>query len=236
MRPYIIINGKPSYTVKGLLIQSLPAISKPKIRTKVEEIEGRDGDIVTDLGFKAYDKTINVGLYGDYNVDEIISYFAQSGTIRFSNEIDKYYYFSAYDQVNYERLLSFKTAKVKIHVQPFKYDALETEQETLNSNVKGFKILLNNKGNYLSRPKYTLTGSGIIRLLLNGKEVLTVTMANQTFILDSMELNATDNRGNYVNRKVVGNLEDLALKTGENELSIRGNVTKIIVKDVSRWL
>ena len=236
MRPYVIINGKPSYTVKGLLIQSLPAISKPKIRTKTEEIEGRDGDIVTTLGFKAYDKTINIGLYGDYNVDEIISYFAQGGTIRFSNEIDKYYYFEAYDQVNYERLLSFKTAKVKIHVQPFKYDALETEQETLNSNEKGFKILLNNKGNYLSRPTYTITGTGIVRLILNDKEVFTATLANETFILDSTTINATDLNGNYVNRRVAGNLEDLALPAGVNELSIRGNVTKIIVKDVSRWL
>ena len=236
MRPYVIINGKPSYTVKGLLIQSLPAISKPKIRTKTEEIEGRDGDIVTTLGFKAYDKTINIGLYGDYNVDEIISYFAQGGTIRFSNEIDKYYYFEAYDQVNYERLLSFKTAKVKIHVQPFKYDALETEQETLNSNEKGFKILLNNTGNYLSRPTYTITGTGIVRLILNDKEVFTATLANETFILDSTTINATDLNGNYVNRRVAGNLEDLALPAGVNELSIRGNVTKIIVKDVSRWL
>ena len=236
MRPYVIINGKPSYTITGLLIQSLPPISKPKMRTKSEEIEGRDGDIITPLGFKAYDKTLNIGLYGDYNVDEVISYFAQSGTIRFSNEVDKYYNFAPYDQVDYNRLLNFKTAKVKLHIQPFKYDALETEQEITNSNTKGFIVKLNNKGNYSSRPRYTVTGSGIIRFLLNGKEVLTVTMAGETFILDSTTLNATNASGAYVNRKVVGSLEDLALPTGENELSIRGNVTKIKIKDVSRWL
>ena len=51
MRNYIILNGKKSTDINGLLIQSLPPISKPKIRTQIEEIDGRDGDIVTKLGY-----------------------------------------------------------------------------------------------------------------------------------------------------------------------------------------
>ena len=55
---YIIINGVSSKTIEGLLIQTLPPISKPKIRTSAEEIDGRDGDVVTTLGYAAYDKTL----------------------------------------------------------------------------------------------------------------------------------------------------------------------------------
>ena len=75
MIPYIIINGVSSKNINGLLIQSLPPISKPRIRTSIEEIDGRDGDVVTTLGYAAYDKAITIGLKGDYNVDDVIEFF-----------------------------------------------------------------------------------------------------------------------------------------------------------------
>ena len=61
---YIILNGKRSDQIKGLLIQSLPTIMKPLVRTEIEEIEGRDGDIVTKLGYSAYDREMLIGLHG----------------------------------------------------------------------------------------------------------------------------------------------------------------------------
>ena len=56
MQNYIILNGNISTNIPGLLISELPPITKPKIRTNIEEIDGRDGDIVTYLGYSAYDK------------------------------------------------------------------------------------------------------------------------------------------------------------------------------------
>ena len=47
---YIILNGVNSNTITGLLIQELPPISKPLMRTQIDQIDGRDGDIVTKLG------------------------------------------------------------------------------------------------------------------------------------------------------------------------------------------
>ena len=59
---YIIINGKKSTTLNGLIITSLPPITKPKIRASFEEIDGVDGDIINKLGYGAYDKTFEIGL------------------------------------------------------------------------------------------------------------------------------------------------------------------------------
>ena len=122
---YIVLNGKKSSLINGLLISSLPPISKPKMRAQYMEIDGRDGDIVTKLGYAAYQKEIEVGLYGRYDVNDVISYFDSEGIVTFSNEPDKYYYYTIIEQINFDRLIRFKTAKVKFHVQPFKYSSIE---------------------------------------------------------------------------------------------------------------
>ena len=119
MRNYVIQNGLDSRYLKGLLIQELPSISKPLMRTSIEQIDGRDGDIITRLGYSAYAKKMKIGLFGDYDIDEIISFFNSSGTVTFSNEAERYYKYDILDAVDYERLMRFRTAEITYHVQPF---------------------------------------------------------------------------------------------------------------------
>lgn len=236
MRPYLIINGTNSNDINGLLIQDLPPISKPAMKVKTEEIDGRDGDIVTQLGYKAYDKAFNIGLYGDYDVDEVIRYFTTSGEVIFSNELSKYYNFAVYKAIDFEKLLRFKTAKVTFHVQPFKYDALERLLEFTVSNHKGDRFSILNRGNMYSRPKITITGNGIIRLLINKKQILSLTMNNQTLILDTNDYNVKDINGVLYNRQVKGDLEDIIFDTGYNDLEIRGDISDVKVEFMSRWI
>ena len=66
MRNYVIINEINSNTIQGLAINILPPITKPMMRSQIEEIDGRDGDLVTELGYSAYDKTMEIGLWGTY--------------------------------------------------------------------------------------------------------------------------------------------------------------------------
>lgn len=124
---YVILNGVKSTLIKGLIIQSLPSISKPRMRTEIEEIDGKDGDIVTKLGYSAYDRNMSIGLYGDYNIDDVIAYFNSEGIVTFSNELDKYYKYQIVEQIDFERLLRFRTATVTFHCQPFKYSAVEND-------------------------------------------------------------------------------------------------------------
>lgn len=125
MRDYIIINGKRSTLIEGLLISKLPPITKPMMRTQIEVIDGRDGDLVTPLGYAAYDKSVEIGLYGNYDIDAVISYFSQSGTVTFSNEPTKFYKFESVNQIDFEKLIRFKTANVVFHVQPYKYSLID---------------------------------------------------------------------------------------------------------------
>lgn len=129
---YVELNGEKSTSVKGLIIQSLPPISKPKMRTSIETIDGRDGDIVTRLGYAAYDKQLSIGLHGDFDIDDAIAFFDSDGEVVFGNEPDKYYRYQILDQIDFDRLARFRTAKVKMHVQPFKYDAVDRAFDIVN--------------------------------------------------------------------------------------------------------
>ena len=122
---YVVLNGVDSRTIKGLLIQELPPIVKPAMRTEIEEIDGRDGDTAIALGYAAYDRTMTIGLYGNYDINRVIGFFNTSGTAIFSNESDMIYRYSITAQIDFERLARFRTASVTFHVQPFKFSAAE---------------------------------------------------------------------------------------------------------------
>lgn len=238
IRPYIIINGQSSMEVNGLLITSLPPITKPQMRVTAEEIDGRDGDIVTELGFSAYDKPVEIGLHGEFDIDDVIDFFNQSGKVTFSNEPDKYYNFAQYNAIDFEKLIKFKTAKVEFHVQPFKFSLNESEKEfDFSSSATSGELSIRNNGNYPSRPQITLTGSGIINLSLNGAQVMVIDMSeNPVITLDATEMNAYAPDTALMNRKVTGNYDNLVLKVGKNSISYTGTLTKIAVNNYSRWL
>ena len=160
MLNYITLNGIKSNTIKGLLIQSLPPITKPLLRTETEEIDGRDGDVITKLGYSAYDKEVVIGLYGDYEVNDVLNYFNSEGVVTFSNEPDKYYKYAIYEQIDLEKLLRFKTATITFHVQPFKYSAVD-------------KAYIYNQSNVLKIPNMEYTKDGVTVSATDG--VITVT-------------------------------------------------------------
>lgn len=234
MKNYLILNGNISANIQGLLIQSLPPISKPKIRTQVEEIDGRDGDIVTPLGYSAYDKDILVGLYGDFDIDEVIAYFNTSGTVIFSNEPDKYYNYEIVEQIDFERLIRFRTATVKMHVQPFKYSAEDNSKVFNITNESSIQI--RNAGNIYSKPKMTITGSGDIVISLNGVQLFQIALGDVGSItIDTTKMEAY-NSSSLLNRLVTGNYDNFKLNVGKNIIGFTGDVTKIEIQNYSRWI
>ena len=233
---YIIINGKKSTTLNGLIITSLPPITKPKIRANFEEIDGVDGDIINKLGYGAYDKTFEIGLSYNYNVDDIIQYFNSEGKITFSNEPDKYYNFTTLNQIDFEKLLRFKKAKITIHVQPFKYSIVESTKtfEFTNYNQS---LNVRNNGNIYSKPIITLYGSGAIDISLNGTDVFKIIDLDGAIVLDTQSQNAYDpETKDFLNRNVIGDFKNLYLNVGLNTRSWAGNVTKVEIDYCSRWI
>ena len=233
MRNYVIQNGKDSRYIKGLLIQELPPITKPLMRTSIEQIDGRDGDVITRLGYSAYDKKMKIGLFGDYDIDDIIPFFNSSGTVTFSNEPEKYYVYDILDAIDYERLMRFRTAEITYHVQPFKYSSIERMKVFSNPTSA---ITVRTNGNYVSKPVIHIEGSGTINLSLNGVQLFRIDLSTTNYItIDTGRLEAY-NDDVLMNRYVVGNYDKFVLKVGANSVSLDGALTYIAFEKLSRWI
>lgn len=224
----IIWKGINSNTINGLIISELPPISKSKQRTEIIEIDGLDGDIVNDLGYSSYDKEIKIGLFRNYDIDEIINYFNGSGNLVLSNESDKYYKASIISQIDYNKLLRFKTAKVKFHCQPYKYKLNETTVNGTNS------VSVTNYGNEKSKPIITLKGTAnqTVSFYLNGTQIFQYTFdSDGEVVIDSEKQDAY--LGTVLkNRNMTG--EFPILNVGNNTITCTN--AQITVLANSRWL
>lgn len=233
-RPWVLVNDKPSYGVNGLIVTSLPPITKPKMRYSSEEIDGRDGDIITTLGYQAYDKTLGIGLHGNFIIDKVVEFFATSGTITFSSEPDKAYRFQQLETIDFERLVRYRTADVILHVQPFKTGRLQRPKVFTGADAQ---VVVTNAGNVAAAPKLTVKASGNIGLYLDGSKVLqVVNTGDYTLVIDVAGLEASTPEGALMNRHVTGDYRRLALSPGTHSLKWGGDVRSLAIEDYSRWI
>lgn len=231
---YIVLNNKRNTEIKGLIVCSLPPISKPQKKVIIEEIDGVDGDVITELGYKAYDKEIEIGLTYNYDIDEIIDYFNSEGTVVFSNEDDKYYRYKIYEQIDFEKLLRFKTATVKMHIQPFKHSIIEVAKTFNITNQT--EVEIRNKGNVYSKPTITIYGEGDIGISLNGNQIFNINLGNEEYItLDTEKMEAYKDTI-LKNRLVTGNYDNFKLNVGRNVITYSGSITKLVISNYSRWI
>lgn len=233
-RPWVLINEKPSYGVDGLIVTSLPPITKPAMRYNAEEIDGRDGDIITTLGYQAYDKTLSIGLHGDFDIDKVIGFFATSGTVTFSNEPDKIYNFQQLDAIDFERLVRYRTATVKFHVQPYKASRLQRPKVFAGSDAQAVVV---NAGNVAAAPKLTIKANGNVGLYLDGTQILSVTNTGwYTLVIDVEALEACTPEGALMNRHITGDYARLTLNPGRHTIKWSGDVESLTIEDYSRWI
>lgn len=230
---YFIWHNIDSRDVKGLIVTELPPITKPKMRTQVLTLDGRDGSIITPLGFEAYKKKIKIGLTKGYDINNLIEWFTGAGQIIFSNEEDKYYNAQITENIDFEKLLRFKTATITFEVQPFKYSTTERSKIFDTAGLQSIKIT--NAGNYTAKPTVTINGTGTINFSVNGTQQFTLELQSQndSVTLDSAEQEAYDANG-LRNRIMNGNF--IILEKGSNTLSWTGSISSIEIKLFSRWI
>lgn len=231
----IIWKGVSSTTIDGLIISELPPITKPEMRIKSTEIDGRDGSIIEELGYATYDKTIKIGLHGNYGIDKVIKYFTGEGDIVFSNEPDKIYKAKICKGIDYTRLLRYRQANISFLVQPFKYKLNEYLRETKPADIEKAYMEVFNEGFEDSKPLMILKGSGTVEISVNGTPIFSYTFPdgeNEVYIDSEIE---DAYLGNVLkNRNMNGEFPILIPKTNKIEWS--GAVESISILPRSRWL
>ena len=229
----IIWKNIDSETIPGLIITNIPPITKPKMKTSITKIDGRDGDIIEELGYESYTKSIGIGLARNYDIDRVMKYFTGVGELIISDEPDKVYKAQIIEKIDYERLIRFKTAVVKFYTQPYKY--LKDEKSIILDINNETSLKITNVGLEKSKPIITLEGTGTIEISLNGFNLFKyVFPENETkVVIDNLEEEAyLDNV--LKNRNMLGTFP--IFEVGENTISWSGNLTQISIEPKSRWL
>lgn len=224
-------------TEHGIVVVSLPPISKAEKNVEIIEIDGRDGDIIIEKGFKSYDKEVEIGLARNYDLNWLMNWLDGTDKVTFSDEENVFYNATIIDQIDFEKLLSFKTAKIKFHVQPFKYLNNESKVVQSFSSTSEKKVVVNNLGLINSKPIITIYGTGTINLSINGTQccIIELNDVSDYITLDSIQEEAfQDNLQTLRNRNMNGAFP--VLKSGQNEITWTGNITKIEILPKSRWL
>lgn len=228
----IIFKGVNSSTIDGLLISEQPDIIRPARRTEVTEVDGRDGDLVNYLGYEAYKKTALVGLYGSFDIDEVMNFFSGEGWVTFDNEPTKKYWGRIVDDVAMERIIRFRKGKVTWAVQPFK--KLVTEASVTDASSP---MTVTNQGYENSLPIITIVADEdeVVELDINGDTVLSVVMpAEGTITIDSETLNCYNSNADK-NQYVTIATDFPSLIAGSNTITWTGDA-ELTVTPNSRWL
>ena len=231
----IIWKGVSSTTIDGLLISELPPITKPEMRIRETEIDGRDGSIIEELGYSSYVKTIKIGLHGDFDINKVIKYFTGEGDIAFNNEPDKVYKAKISGKIDYTRLLRYRQASISFLVQPFKYKFNEYLRETQNTDLENGYMEVFNEGFEDSKPLMVLKGSGTVEISVNGSAIFSYTFpeGENEVCIDSEKEDAY--LGNVLkNRNMNGEFPVLLPQTNKIEWS--GDIESISILPRSRWL
>ena len=234
MKNFVIWNGKDSREIKGLVICELPPIVKPPMRYAETMIDGVDGAIIEELGYDPYDKALVIGLTPKADINEVVEYFAGQGEVVFSDEPNHFYKASILNQIDYTRLVRYKTAVVTFRVQPFKYE-YEEEKTIVSAENTVKTVLVVNEGNCFAKPVIEIRGNGTIELIVNDEKMFSYTFTDgeDSVIIDSEKQDAYF--GSVLkNRNMSGEYPNL--EVGINTITWEGNVISLSISSKSRWL
>ena len=226
----MIFKGIDSKTITGLIICKEPPISSPKKRTNEIVIDGRDGNIIEELGYEPYIKPVEIGLTKNANVNDVLSYFSGSGNLILNCESDKYYKASVYNQIDLEKLVRYRTGKVDFYCQPFKYK--------INDNFIVVANSVTNDGNIYSRPIIRLEkqNKASVDITINGIRFKYTFETNDTYVeIDCEEMEAKY-EGLNRNRKLEIGFDFPKLKVGTNVITKNDGDAIIKIKRKDRWL
>ncbi|MHC1731964.1 MAG: distal tail protein Dit [Bacteroidales bacterium] len=202
-----------------LIVNKLPAISKPEKDIEKIEVPGRDGFLTQDLGsYRGTTKTVECSIKDLTNRDFICSWLTGSEEVIFSNELDRKYKATIINKIDLDIILrEFRKFIIQFDCQPFGY---KLDNEMITMTEPG---ILTNTGTHRSKPVITVYGTGTIDLILNGQTIHLTNVVD--YITIDCELVDCYKGTTLKNSNMQG--EFPFLEPGENNINFSGTVIKI---------
>lgn len=156
-RPYFIYNGIDSRSM-GIWVTAMPPVIRAEKRMETVEVGGRSGSLhLVENAYNSYMRTMECAILDRQRIDEIAAWLDGSGTIIFSDELDKVYKIHIVNTISIEQMMRrFQSFVVTMDTYPFKYsvNAIDDEAEFLVASTgnSGIAFDLFNRGTVFSEP------------------------------------------------------------------------------------
>ena len=233
MDAYFIFKGKNSKDL-GILIETMPEITKPQRREQEVVIPGRNGVLTfNEDTYEPYALSFTCSTRGISNISSMVSWLDGSGDLTVSTEPDKIYKAKISNAIPISDVVYlYNSFLVQFKVFPFKYsrNAIISHADDLTLTAP---TTIHNKGTVYSQPTITVYGTGNITLTINGTSYGLIGVDSYiTINSEMMEVyKGTTNANNKYSATDFPRFE-----VGENSISWTGSVTKIEIEPKWRWL
>lgn len=224
MKAYFIFNEINSKDL-SIVVNTLPPLQLAEEQGSVIKVPGRDGYLFQpDGSYAPVLKEIQITLKELTPLPQIKTWLRGEGKLYLSSEPGVFYKGRVTGQVDFEKLLIFKTATIKFLCQPFGYLEDGLELITITQGA-----VLQNPGTHSSLPIIKIYGTGTITLTVNSSNII---LSNVT---DYMTVNSElfEAYRDLVNKNNDMQGEFPALLPGENAISWTGSVTKLEI--IPNW-
>lgn len=220
---YFIYNDIDSRNM-GVVLKTLPPITRPNRRTEQITIPGRNGTLTVDEGtYDSMSVSLECYLKPGFDPRKVTNWLNPSGKITFSDEPDKYYNARIINSIPLSRVFRIsRSFIIQLELQPFAYSK-EIFVKKINSGVAYSFYIDEATANMY--PYIKVTGSGEIELTINGT---TMKIYPNEYIELDCELQVAYKDSEGANERVYGSFFNLV--PGTNTISIFGDYTEIEIK------
>lgn len=217
---YFIFKDISSETM-GVLMSDEWTYAKAVQRYETTEIDGRDGAIITPLGFFLVEKDVECTLLNRKRLNDVIAWLSGSGRLEFDG---RYRQACIYKQIDYD-VMGWNKNRFTI---PFMMEPFWYRDDGYIEYQSGDEV--ENCGNYAAVPMIQITGSGDGTVTV-GNVVIRIYSLQNT---ETLEIDCQEMTENLPSRVGLG-FDYPRLAPGKNEIIITGNLT-VKIKRKDRWL
>lgn len=210
--------NETTFISKGVVIENIPTITKPKKRITTYTIPGRNGVLNVDEGtYEPISLTLNCHFQdGNANILELNNWLDGFGKL--SLDGIKYYEGIINNNIPYEQITNFKKFQINFQLNPIqkKFEAT-TEDIDVSQATNTIEVLSTTK----TAPIIELEGTGQLIIRIN-ETTFTLDNTDGVYTLDSGAMEIIHNNQSASN---IMSGDFPMLKPGENEIFISGDGT-----------